>query len=82
MNTESLCGWKENEMDKNKNGNPYANTILKDWRKTSSPFWNYWGQMMYDVHRDETTDAFKNYILPLGKLISLILQIHILIHSQ
>ena len=49
------------------NGNPYANMVLEDWRKTNSPFWNYWGLMMYDAYKGKATDAFKNYILPLGE---------------
>ena len=77
MNTESLCEWKENEniWDLMNNDNPYAKMVLEDWRKTNSPFWNYWGLMMYDTFTGKATNAFKNYILPLGEDISLAWQI-------
>ena len=69
MNTKSLCEWKDADKmeDLMNNGNPYANMVLEDWRKTNSPFWNYWGLMMYDAYKGKATDAFKNYILPLGE---------------
>ena len=68
LNTENLCRWKENVFeDRLNNANHYANMVLKDWRNTNSPFWNYWGQMIYDASTNKATDAFKKYILPLGK---------------
>ena len=57
------------------NGNSYANMVLEDWKKTNSPFWDYWGKMIYDLYSHKTTDNFKNYILPLGEEISLAWQI-------
>ena len=73
LNTESLCRWKPNKKfeDILNNGNPYANMVLKDWRKTNSPFWNYWGHMIYDAENDKNSDAFKDYVLPIGKEIFL-----------
>ena len=70
MSPDSLCQWvhhKENNLKTN-NKNPYANMILNDWVKTNSPFWNYWGQMIFDEVEFSTTEEFKNYKMPTGRI--------------
>ena len=64
------CHWKENKKMENimNNGNPMANMVLEDWRKTNSPFWNYWGEFLRNPQApSKITDATKNYVLPLGR---------------
>ena len=70
LNTKSLCQWIDKGIIEEvlNNGNPYANMVLHDWRKTNSPFWNYWGQMIFNPYNKlKTPDSFKNYFLPLGE---------------